>query len=882
MASVAVHAADIAGVPSAQAEHCEPAHVARPWLDRNQSPECRALEALAVLSREEKIHFDGGSFELFGTDRTPRGAQSGRASDDAAASAAHKLGLPPLGGGNDGPNGIATISDLLGGPLPARSTGVTAFPNVVTLAATWDRRLARRFGLALGEEFRAKGLSADFGPTVNIVRTWHDGRSAETFGEDPYLTGELAVEEILGLQSRGVIATVKHFAGNNQEFSRTGVYPDMAGIDEHISEKALEEIYLPQFKAAVERGRAGAVMCAYDQVNGEFSCDNAGLLGRLREWGFDGVIVPDAAFAQRDAVAAAQAGVDGASPVDQVAVAIERDEVDPAFFDRKVYHELVTRFRLGAYDRPVGAASAVVSTPRHLELARAIASSGAVLLKDANHLLPLEGVKSLAVLGADAGPQAVVMETGSAHVHVGALSVPIDAIRARAGRAVRVAYERGSLGVRPLPSVPANVFSPPAGSGHGLRGVYFGTPYYWKPVLTRIDSKIEIGADARLPAAPPGTLGEREFNQGAAPWSAKWSGTLTPPATGLYGFSLTGAGTAELYIDNRLVAAIQQADFARTVIGTAELTAGHRVSVLIKYDTAAAILGAGLRLGWQPPDGRLARAVAAARQADVAIVFVGEQLGEGYDKISFALPGDEDRLIEAVAAANPRTIVVLNTSTPVAMPWIDRVAAVIEAWYPGEEAGSSIASLLFGDVDPSGKLPVTFPRDDEQGPATHWWEYPGNGRSVVFDEGVLVGYRWYEAKHQRPLFPFGYGLSYTTFELGDLAIAGAGAARTVSVGVKNTGRRAGAEVVQLYVGLPAAAEDPPRQLKGFEKVELHPGETRIVRLPLPDAALRAYDETSGEWRLFPGQYTVMVGVSSSDIRESRRLVIEEGVPQKLR
>jgi beta-glucosidase len=252
------------------------------------------------------------------------------------------------------------------------------------------------------------------------------------------------------------------------------------------------------------------------------------------------------------------------------------------------------------------------------------------------------------------------------------------------------------------------------------------------------------------------------------------------------------------------------------------------------------------------------------------LVLVGEQLGEGYDKIQYGLPGDEDRLIEAVAAVNPRTIVVLNTSTPVAMPWIDRIAAVIEAWYPGAEDGSSIAALLYGDVNPSGRLPVTFPRTAQQGPAAEWWEYPGNGHSVAFDEGVRVGYRWYDAEHRRPLFPFGYGLSYTTFDMSGLKIAGNGAHRVVSVDVRNTGDRDGAEVVQLYVGLPSAAGDPPRQLKGFTKVYLRRGQSRTVRLALPDSHVEAYDVQARRWRVYPGTYTVMIGASSRDIRATGR------------
>ncbi|HEV2703718.1 MAG TPA: glycoside hydrolase family 3 C-terminal domain-containing protein [Steroidobacteraceae bacterium] len=872
-------AAGLPDIPGLPHPTCHPVG-SRPWLHANQTPECRALEALAVLTPPERVYFDGGGFGALGATPTGAGAASAPvdpavvAARQAAAGAAAKLGLPPIGGASDGPNGIADLSSLFGQPTGERSRHVTAFPNVIALGASWDRELARRFGAALGEEFRGKGLTADLGPTLNLIRTWHGGRSAETYGEDPYLIGELAVPEIAAIQSRGVIVTMKHFAANNQEFARVGTFPDNAGVDEHISDKALEEVFLPHFKAAVQRAHVGSVMCAYNQVNAMFSCDNAALLAHLRSWGFDGVIVPDASFAQRDAVAAARAGMDAAAPAAAVEAAITRSEVDPHFFDYKVYRTLVTRFRLGLYERgAVGRAAAVVSTPEHQALAREIAASGAVLLKNTG-VLPFGKLRSLAVIGADAGPEAVVMESGSPNVHIDQLDVPLDAIRTRAGAAVQVGYERGSVGVRALGAVPAAVLQPPSHQGQGLEGTYFGTPFYWSKVATRVDATIQVGADPGVPEPAAGTLGKREFPRGRGPWSVSWQGWLLPPATGRYAFSLSGAGSAQLFIDDKLVTAIRRADFPMTTVGVMDLKTGRPHSILIRYDTASAVLGAGMRLGWQPPDSRLERAVELAQHSDAAVVFVGEQLGEGGDKQELGLPGDQDALIEAVAAANPRTVVVLHTSTAVAMPWATQVAGIVEAWYPGQAAGASIAAVLFGDVNPSGHLPVTFPRDATQGPATHWWEYPGDGRDVDYSEGVLVGYRWYDAHAQEPLFAFGHGLSYTTFSFSDLKITGTGAGRQVTVRLQNTGPRAGAEVLQLYVGMPEAAGEPPRLLKGFQKVMLKPGESRVVSMDLPDASLEVFDADRAQWALLEGSYRVMVGASSRDIRQEGAFNIE--------
>ena len=309
-----------------------------------------------------------------------------------------------------------------------------------------------------------------------------------------------------------------------------------------------------------------------------------------------------------------------------------------------------------------------------------------------------------------------------------------------------------------------------------------------------------------------------------------------------------------------------RADFPMTAHGVVDLVADGPVPIELKYSSASNLLGRALAVGWQAPDPAMpATAVETARKADVAVVFAAAPMGEGHDATSLGLPGDQDALIEAVAQANPRTVVVLHTSNPVAMPWLDRVAAVVEAWYPGQQAGSSIASLLFGDANPSGKLPMTFPAHERQGPGVDWRTYPGDGSTVDFDEGVLVGYRWYDAKAETPLFPFGYGLSYTTFELGGLKIVGAGERRVVQVRIKNTGRRAGAEVVQVYLALPATAREPPRQLKGFEKVRLDPGESRVLTIPLGDALLFAWDEASRAWKLFPGSYTASVGDSSRSL-----------------
>jgi beta-glucosidase len=865
----------VAQIPGINPGPCNPGPEERPWLNANQSPGCRALEVIAGMTLEEKLNELGGI--------------TGR-------SANKRLGLI-AGGGSDGPNGIATMSST----PQARGKNVTAFANAVTLAATWDRDLAGRYGKALGEEFVGKGSNSVLGPTINIMRTWRWGRNGETFSEDPYLTAEIAVAEIKALNEQRVLTVLKHYAGNNQENTRCGIIPDNAGVDARISEKALREIYLPGFEASVKRGGTGGIMCSYNQVNGKFACNHPELLGYLREWGFDGFIAPDAAFAQRDPLTAALAGVTRVGARD-IGLFIKEGKLKVSDPDRMLYYNLTPYFRLGIYDSPSqGKPDADVSTPEHQALARTVAEEGAVLLKNREGVLPIDPakVKSIAIIGDDAGPNVTLGLTGSGHVYATKVSVPLDAIRERAGSALKITYAPGTAGIGPLPLIPPDVLIPSSGEEKGILARYFSSAdASGIPVVSRVEPGVadvsnppaeffvSLGLPAPVargatpagaPPAPAGTPSEKPTPPAAAPpaamprrsiWSARWTGTLVPPSTGTFVFSVTGSGTARLYINHKPVTTMMRADFGQTVQGTANLKAGKPVPIELKYSNASAIMGPGLALGWHPPDpDMMAKAVAAAKQSDIAIVFAAERLGEGMDKVTLPLPGDQDTMIQAVARANPRTVVVLHNSNPVSMPWLDQVAAVVEAFYPGQEAGSSIARLLFGDVNPSGKLAMTFPANEHQGPGASFLDYPGDGMTVDYSEGVLVGYRWYDTKNQQPLFPFGFGLSYTAFRYSDLQVEQkSGEQATVTVRVTNAGKREGAEVVQLYLGSPAAAEEPPKQLKGFEKVWLKPGEGKVVTMPLNKDNLSGWDEENHRWRVYPGTYSIMVGSSSRDIR----------------
>jgi beta-glucosidase len=835
------HAAWPQSPPSRKLDNCNAPAVAEPWRQSNQTPECRALELIRAMPLDDKISQLSPSF---------------------GKPAENRFGIPSLNP-NDGPNGWA--KGPFPGPPQPRALGVTAFPNEIALAATWDRERASDFGASLAEEWRGKGSSEIIAPTLNIMRTWHWGRSAETFGEDPFLNGQMAAAEVAALQGGHVIAMIKHFAGNNQDWDRVGHFPDFTGINEIIPERALHEIYYPGFREAVQRGGAAGVMCAYNQINGTFSCNNSAVLGELQPWGFVGAVTPDAVFALHDPLLAAKAGVTYIGLAKTWHELLDKGQLIEADIDRMLYAVLLPIFKLGIYDSPaLGTPTARVSTSEHVSLARNIIQEGSVLLKNENHTLPVSAdkAKSIAVIGVAAGPQAVYGEEGPT-VHVEKLSIPAEAIAQRAGSSIRVGYHDAGMGVRPLPLLKGDMLAPSSGSGQGFSAAYYrGSDLSGTPAASRIDPAVDVNG---LPATELGPE-VRSFGPPKLSWSARWSATLTPMASGEYAFSLDGAGSSRLLIGGKVIAELQKVNFRTTSFGQVHLEAGNPVTIVVEHSNDYSVLGSTLHLGWYPPHPDVWQAaVEAARSADIAIVFAGEQLGEGMDKTSLNLPGNQDELIDAIASANSHTVVVLNTSTPVAMPWLNKVSAVLESWYPGQESGAGIASLLFGDADPGGRLPMTFPATADQGPAAKPDEYPGTNGVANYAEGVLVGYRWYDQHQQTPLFPFGHGLSYTSFEFSDLGVKRNQNSVTISVKVRNKGARNGSDVVQVYVADPESAHEPPSQLKGFEKVSLNPNESKTVRVDIPLESLATWDENTHDWKLWEGSYDFKVGESSRRI-----------------
>ena len=693
---------------------------AAPYRNPALGVEQRVDDLLARMTLEEKVDMVSGGGWM-----------------ESKANA--RLGIPAIKMA-DGPVGVrawfgpSALTMKANSPLPVINS--TAFPAGVALAATWDPDILREVGRTIADEARALGRDMMLGPGVNIVRTPLAGRNFEMYGEDPYLASQLVVGYIRGMQGAGIIATVKHFAANNQEEHRQT-------IDAKIDERALREIYLPAFRAAVQQAGVWSVMSAYNKLNGHWCAENSWLLTDVlkKEWGFKGFVVSDWKGTHSTAPTA-NAGLDLEMPSASTIVRYNNDdlpkspgeigsqgamlipelllplvksgEVSAATIDDKARRLLRAMFANGLFDHPKPGGGQV-DTPAQRAVARKAADEGIVLLKNMGGLLPLlpEKVHSIAVIG----PNANVARTGgggSSSVRTSHAITPLDAIRERAGSSIAV-------------------------------------------------SSIESPADAA--------------------------------------------------------------------------------------------------------------------KADVALVFVGdspEVEREGWDRTSMDLPAGQDDLVAAILHANPRTVVVLNVGAPVSIEkWIDQTPAVVNAWFPGEEGGHAIADVLFGDVNPSGRLPVTFPKRLEDSPS--WGHYPGENGVVDYAEGIYVGYRWFATKHIEPRFCFGHGLSYTRFEYSDLKVTAGPEPIQVRVKVRNAGPRDGAEVVQLYIHENKPAIDRPmKELKAFRRVDLRRGETWTITFTLDRSDLAYFDLAKKRWVVDSGAYQAMVGASSEDIRERADFEIADG------
>ena len=758
------------------------------------------------------------------------------------------------------------------GPMGVRNDGpATAFGGGIALAATWNIELVERIGVEFGRDTRAKGAHFLLAPGVNIYRAPIAARNFEYFGEDPFLAARMAVSFIDGVQSQGVAATIKHFVANNSEFDRNNT-------DSIVSERALREIYLPAFEAAVKEANVAAIMDGYNLTNGLYMSQHEYLNVDVvkREWGFEGVIVSDW-IATYDAIGAANGGLDIEMPSgsqfnrEKLMPAIESGKVSMATLDDKVRRILRVAARFGWLDGE----QLDLSIPRYNVAARDAALQGAregiVLLKNENASLPLDSdsIDSILVVGPNAHP-AVTGGGGSSKVEPFSAVSILEGIVELAGNDVKVSYAPG------LPSLDAMVngtaFTTSADGGTpGLRAEYFASDdLSGEAVITRVEPRIAIGSAWGSSPYPEGTRSER------------WTGFYTAAEAGTYDFfvpaSGDGGGFYRLYVNDELV--LDNWSLNRAIVDyvTLELESGAH-EVVLEHHGRPKWPGARLQLGISRHGDRVgAAAMELAASVDAVVVAAGfdaSSESEGADR-TFRLPPGQDELIRAMAAANARTVVVMTSGGAVDMTgWLDEVPALLQAWFPGQEGGTAIGEILLGTVNPSGRLPATFERRWEDNPAyDHYYPEPGTQR-ILYEEGIFVGYRGFEHNGIAPLFAFGHGLSYTTFEYGDLEISPQQTRDgnvEVSFSLTNTGDRAGAEVAQVYVADGHAdVPRPPKELKGFARVTLAPGETRRVTVALDRRSFAYYDVDRSDWAVAPGVFDILVGRSSEVIELRQKL-----------
>jgi beta-glucosidase len=812
--------------------------------------EAKAKAILAKLTLEEKIKLIGGVDSMF-TNAIP------------------SIDLPRL-----------KMSDASVG---VRTWGpTTAYAGGAALAATWDPNFAKELGESLGRDARARGVNFLLGPGVNIAKAPVNGRNFEYLSEDPYLNGALVVPYIHGVQSQGVSATVKHYALNNEEYNRHNV-------DVEVDERTMREIYLPAFEAAVKQGHVTAVMDSYNLINGEHATQNTFLnLKVLKgDWDFKGILMSDW-DATYDGVAAANNGLDLEMPSarfmnEQTLVAAAKSgAVKEATIDDKVMRIFRVALRYGWLDRPQfdPADSTYSVTDRPIALKGALESI--TLLKNENHILPLDAskIKTIAIIGPDAWP-AVVGGGGSSQADAFQPVSIVAGIANLVGSDVHVLYSRG------LPE---------------MNDVFWHTN--WEPGVKEATYPNKSFSGSPVTSTPHGINNYKQEWWGPAdktPRSIRYTASFKAPKAGKY-LVLAAASGSDHYtvsVDGKQIIEQVQVEGQYPESASIDLSAGQSINVVADYLPGFA--GNRFGLGIANESDMISEDVKKfASIADTVVVAIGfnpSTESEGFDR-SFTLPWGQDALIEAAVAANPHTVVTfIGGGAFDTHRWLDKVPALVHAWYPGQEGGTAIADVLFGKHDPEGKLPVSFDRSWQDDPSYQYY-YPIKGADtklhvtennhppvdydiphVKYSDKLMVGYRYWTTTGKHPLFPFGFGLSYTTFSFSNLTVPStvtSGSTVPVSFDVTNSGSVGGAEVAQLYVSDPSAkVKRPERELKGFEKVSLAPGETKHMTIFLDARAFSYWDESKHNWTIDPGKFVIHVGDSSENTPLQADLTINQ-------
>jgi beta-glucosidase len=804
-------------------------------------PEAEIANRLAQLSLEQKVRLMTGA-DIWALHPIPQ------------------IGLRRLVT-SDGPAGVR------GETWDERSPSANV-PSPTSLAASWDPVAVERMGRLLASEARRKGVDVLLAPTVNLHRTPYGGRHFECFSEDPELTAVIGTAYVAGLQAEGVAATVKHFVANDSE-------TDRFNVNALVEERVLRELYLTPFERIVAAG-AWAVMAAYNKVNGTTMTENPLQRDVLKgEWGFDGMIVSDW-YATRSVAAAGEDLLDLAMPgpsspwTKGLLEAVRSGQVSEAAIDGHVLRILRLAARVGALD---GLEAAIPPARNWSEEElrtelRKTSAAGMVLVKN-DGTLPLQpsALRQVALIG----PNAAIARTlggGSATVFPSHVSSPLEGLRAALGNEVEIVQATGVRSSERTEVAPKELLQLPDGSGPGVEVIFF-------------DANREVGRQQRQAASLMWWGPVQDGLTADDVDHVQLATRLRVPESGRYNVGTSGTGQFRLVVDGDVVFdepvdLPPDADVVEALskppqrLAAVELEAGRDVPVELTYrPTGGTALGGAevtmliIQLNVEPvfdEEAEFDRAVALAADSDVAVVVVGtneEVESEGFDRTSLALPGRQDELVRAVAAANPRTVVVLNSGAPVLLPWADEVVAVLVSWFPGQEFGNALGDVLTGAVEPGGRLPVSWPASEEGLPSVE----PVNGE-VPYDEGLLIGYRWYLATGRAPLFPFGHGLGYTAWVYEGIAVNG----DTVTVSVRNTGNRPGREVVQLYASRPhSAVERAPRWLVGSAVVEAATEETAEAAITVADRNFRHWDSSAHAWTVEPGTYQLHAGRSVVDL-----------------
>jgi len=846
---------------------------APPTWDTDPAVEARVNAILGAMTLEEKADLATGELNNFyGFYNNPE----------------ERVGIPAQTMA-DGPVGVRIAN-------PEGNRRSTSMPSGTAMAASFDRALLRLVGETLGNEAFHTGHNVLLAPAVDIARTPLWGRAFEGFGEDPLLSGVMGSEYIRGVQSNPVIATIKHFAVNDQETSRFT-------ISSQVDDRTLHEIYTKPYEIAVRDAKPGAAMCSFNKINEVYACGNPLMNTLLKaEYGFRGFIMSDYNATPANTAQAANNGLDQEQPGDQgpgsanfgerLVAAVNDGSVPLSRVDDMVRRQLRPMIGLGLFEHPV--MTDRFDERAHGQVARRVAQEGTVLLKNNRRTLPLRpgaGLRSIAVIGPDAD-NASAKGGGSSTISMPTYEVsPLDGIRARAGSRTRVTYAAGTDGISEgdlLPGaapVPSTVLRPAGGGAvdRGLQAQFWGnTTFSGVPALELVDRNVNVnwgfqnfsGFNAASPKAASSQAVTGNFAL-LGDLSARWRGDMIAPDTADYELGLTSRGTARLYLDGALL--VENTSDTVTSKGvTVRLRAGEPHNVRIEYSAEAfsQYQGGQVRFFWRHDDSVMAPAmrdaVADAGAADAAVVVVRDYETEGgsrqADRPDLNLPKEQDQLIRRVVRANPNTVVVITTGgVTKTSNWEEGVPAILQAWYPGQEQGNAIADIVFGDVNPSGKLPATVPSDERQVPPIDL------DQVAEHDEGIFVGYRGFQQRGDVPSYPFGHGLSYSTFRYRRLVVDDGRRGTpqgdvTVSFDLRNRSNRAGAEVAQVYIGrLPTRfVATPPRQLAGFEKVRLEPRERRRVTITVPRRSLSYWDTGAQHWVTPAGQLPVYVGGSSED------------------